>query len=75
MQIIIEEDVDMSPRMVELLNLPPGIYYSKTIIAGCSSDVPGREKIMKAAAQHCYDKTQFADAAKLFQHAGKNIKF
>jgi intraflagellar transport protein 140 len=24
MQIIIEEDVDMSPRMVELLNLPPG---------------------------------------------------
>ncbi|CBY35545.1 unnamed protein product [Oikopleura dioica] len=60
MQIIIEEDVDMSPRMVELLNLPPG----------CSSDVPGREKIMKAAAQHCYDKTQFADAAKLFQHAG-----
>ena len=33
-------------------------------------DVPSREKIMKAAAQHCYDKTQFADAAKLFQHAG-----
>jgi hypothetical protein len=32
---------------------------------------------MKAAAQHCYDKTQFADAAKLFQHAGKttDLKF
>ena len=27
MQIIIEEDVDMSPRMVELLNLPPGMWF------------------------------------------------
>ena len=33
MQIIIEEDVDMSPRMVELLNLPPGklIIFEKIV--------------------------------------------
>lgn len=40
-----DHDIDLSSKMVELFKLP--------------KDTPNRDKIMEAAAQHSYDKTQF----------------
>ena len=53
LKLIIDYDVDIERGMVELFILP--------------ADVPHRTKIMEAVAQHCYDRTQFQEAAQLYQ--------